>query len=78
MNNAQFFSGSLWHPGFSTGTFTGYYTIGGEDCSTMTVYGTLTVSPLTTNTVPGPGSMTLFAGALGLLGIVFSRRRARL
>ena len=76
-NNAQFFSGSLSHPVFSTGTYNGYYTIGGEDCSTMTVYGQLTVTALTGN-VPEPGSLALFAGALALLGFAFARRRARL
>ena len=76
-NNQQFFTGSLWHPVFSPGVFKGSYTLNGEDCNTMTVYGTLTVTALTGN-VPEPGSLALFAGALALLVVAVARRRARL
>ena len=76
-NGHQFFSGSRWHPVFSVGTFTGYYTLGGEDCCTTNVYGKLTVTAVTGN-VPEPSTLALFAGALALLGFVFARRRARL
>ena len=81
-NNQQFFTGSLSHPVFSTGTFTGYYygpsnCQEDEYCGSSKIHGTLTVTALTGN-VPEPGSLALFAGALALLGFVVARRRARL
>jgi hypothetical protein len=81
-NNQQFFTGSLSHPVFTTGTFTGYYyglsnNCEDGDCGETTIHGTLTVTALTGN-VPEPGSLALFAGALALLGVAFARRRARL
>ena len=80
------FTGTLKSPVFQPGVYSGSYTVssGGDsyffgDCGgqyqNTQVTGTLTVTAMTSS-VPEPGTLALFAAALGLLALA-ARRRAR-